>query len=63
MKDIDAVSQEFSFITKEQRKNYSLEKDRKLLVTKRVSYLSADFIFVIVMCDRKKRMRRGENRA
>ena len=37
MKDIEVVSQEFGVITKEQRKNYSLEKDRKLLVTKRVS--------------------------
>ena len=62
MKDIDAVSQEFSFITKEQRKNYSLEKDRKLLVTKRVSYLSADIIIVKSFCDREKRMRREENR-
>ena len=62
MKDIDAVSQEFSFITKEQRKNYSLEKDRKLLVTKRVSYLSTDIMIVKSFCDREKRMRREENR-
>ena len=62
MKDIDSVSQEFSFITKEQRKNYSLEKDRKLLVTKRVSYQSADIICVILVCGRKRRMRREENK-
>ncbi|KAI6660401.1 hypothetical protein LOD99_13987 [Oopsacas minuta] len=35
MKDIEVVSQEFGAITKEQRRNYSLEKDRKTLVTKR----------------------------
>ena len=50
MKDIEIVSQEFGSITKEQRKNYSLEKDRKLLVSKRVSVLLIIFIHSTSTC-------------
>ena len=52
MKDIDMVSQELSSLTKEQRRNYTLDKERKILVNKRVRNAINSLTFILVLLRR-----------